>query len=115
MVNIDTKYFDFLYISILNSPVEYKGKKWKLDTIIVIKTQELGRFLLGEPESMNFTVPIPDLKIIDIKEMRKKILELTSNQAQQLGINKSTIHYLRKNALNSKKFKVYKKILNRIS
>ena len=35
-----------------NAGVRYKGKTWKWDTIILNKTQELARFLLGKAEAL---------------------------------------------------------------
>ncbi len=75
-----------------------KGKHWKWDTIIQKKTEELGRFLLGKTESLDFCEPVPKIVRSDSLEMRKRILELSQKQAKELGISKSTLNYLRKNA-----------------
>jgi len=46
--------------------------------------------------------------------MCKRILELTQKQAQEHGINKSTLNYLRKNAKENKSFRVYEKVAAKI-
>ena len=38
----------------------------------------------------------------------------TIGKARELGINKSTLHYLRKNTRNEKSFKVYHKIARKL-
>ena len=97
-----------------NSRVKYKGKTWKWDTIILNKTQELGRFLLRKSESLDFVEPAPSLVRSDSQELRKRILELTQSQARELSISKSTLHSLRKHARNPEPFKIYGKIANRL-
>ena len=87
-----------------NSGVRYKGKHWKWDTVILKKTEELGRYLLGKSESLDFTEPVPRIVRSDSLEMRKRILELNHKQAKKIGISKSTLNYLRKNARENKSF-----------
>jgi len=65
-----------------NSGVRYKGKSWKWDTIILKKTEEIGRFLLGKTGSVNFIEPVPKIIRSDSLEMRKRILELTRGSSR---------------------------------
>jgi len=97
-----------------NSPTQYKGKMWQWDTIILSKTEELGRFLIGKSHSLDFTEPKPSLMRIDNLKFRKQILELSQKQARELGIGKSTLHYLRENARDNHSFKVYGKVLPKL-
>jgi CRISPR-associated protein Cas1 len=97
-----------------NSPIQYKGKMWQWDTIILNKVQELSRFLLGRSKFVDFTEPAPSLIRSDSLEFRNRILELTQKQAQELGISKSTLHHLRKNANGDKSFRVYQKVACRL-
>jgi hypothetical protein len=48
-----------------------------------------------------------DQELIDDRETRERILAITSSHAKQLGIRKSTLHYLRKKAQNEESFIVY--------
>jgi len=98
-----------------NVGVQYKGKAWKWDTIILNKTQELARFLLRKSESLDFSEPSPNLERSDTQELRNRILELTQSEARELGIGKSTLHYLRKHARHDKPFKVYKPVLEKLN
>jgi len=95
-----------------NSGVKYKGKTWKWDTVILNKTQELARFLLGKSGSLDFIEPAPGLVRSDSRELRKRILELSMKEARELGISKSTLHDLRKRARDERPFKVYWKTEN---
>jgi hypothetical protein len=45
----------------------------------------------------------------DDPELRERILALTSSHAKQLGIGKSTLHYLRQKASGQTPFNVYAK------
>ncbi len=98
-----------------NSGVRYKGKHWKWDTVIQKKTEELGRFLLGKTESLDFSVPVPKIVRSDSLEMRKRILELTQKQAKELGISRSTLQHLKKKVKEDKPFKVYQKVTAKIN
>jgi CRISPR-associated protein Cas1 len=93
-----------------NSGAQYKGKCRLWDTIILSKTEELGRFLTGRSDSMDFTEPSPDLTRTDTKEIREHILELTHEQAKSLGIGRGTLHYLRRKAGDEKSFRIYRKV-----
>jgi len=92
-----------------NSGVKYRGKTWKWDTVILNKTQELARFLLDKSKQIDFTEPHPTLQRTDTQDLRKRILELTQKEAQGVGIGKSTLHYLRRNARSDRLFKTYRK------
>ena len=98
-----------------NSGVKYKGKTWKWDTIVLSKTQELARFLVGKSGSLDFIDPAPILVRSDSREFRKRILDSPAKEAMKLGISKSTFHYLHRHARNERPFKVYEKVAAPIS
>nr|MDO8135066.1 CRISPR-associated endonuclease Cas1 [Candidatus Njordarchaeum guaymaensis] len=97
-----------------NSGVKYKGKTWKWDTVILNKTQELARFLVGKSSSIDFMEPTPSLVRHDAQAIRKRILELSMKEARELGISKSTLHGLRKHGRSDRSFKVYQKVVDRL-
>jgi len=97
-----------------NSGIRHNGQTCKWDTVILRKTQELARFLTGKSRELDFNEPHPKLKRIDNRDMRQRILELNHKEAKKLGIEKSTLHYLRKHAQNEKPFKTYKKVTKRL-
>jgi hypothetical protein len=95
--------------------VRYKGHAYKWDTVIEQKVNELGRCLAMKASALDFADPAPKLERHDHMVLRAKILGLTSSEAQQLGIGKSTLHYLRKNAQNSRSFKAYHKVKEKLA
>jgi len=97
-----------------NSGVKYKGKVWNWDSLIQVKTQELASFLLAKSGTIGLVEPVPDLMRSDSREMRERILKLTQREAQGLGIGRSTLHYLHKNATDEHQFKVYAKVRKRL-
>jgi CRISPR-associated protein Cas1 len=97
-----------------NLDVEYKGKTWKWDTIILNKTQELARFLAGKASSIDFLKPTPCLRRTDSIELRKRILSLSTEEARELEIGKSTLHYLRKRARSARAFTVYRTVSQKL-
>jgi CRISPR-associated protein Cas1 len=94
--------------------VQYKGKTWKWDTIIPNKCQELARFLLGKSESLDFLKPSPSLQRDDTIKVRDRILSLSTEEARELDIGKSTLHYLRRHARNPRPFTVYKPVFQKL-
>ena len=97
-----------------NSGVNYRGRMLKWDTVIEQKTLELGRFLTGKSPSIDFSDPVPSLERIDSKAMREKILSLTQSEASDLGIGKSTLHYLREKARERSSFKLYENVKRKL-
>jgi CRISPR-associated protein Cas1 len=94
-----------------NSGVMYKGHALKWDTVIEQKASELGRYLLGRADRLDFfSEPASRLVTVDSWELRKRILSLSHSEARRLGIRKSTLHYLRKKARGDRSFSVYKNV-----
>jgi len=98
-----------------NSGVTYRGKTWKWDTVILSKTRELARFLPDKSKEIDFIEPRPSLQRSDTMEIRKRILELTQSEAEELGIGKSTLHYLRRNARDNHSFRTRSKISRKLT
>ncbi len=65
-------------------------------------------------ESLDFCEPSPKILRSDSLEMRKRILELSQKQANEIGISKSTLSYLRNNVRENKTFRVYEKAAARL-
>jgi len=97
-----------------NSGVRYNGRAYKWDTVIEQKTTELGRYLVGGSSSLDFSDPFPKLALTDERNVRRRILRLSQSEAKELGIGKSTLHYLRKNARNVRPLKISNKVNERL-
>jgi CRISPR-associated protein Cas1 len=98
-----------------NSGVVYGDKRLTWDTLILRKSQEVARYLLGKATIFELTSPRPVMERSDTRELRQKILALSQSEAYKLGIGKSTLHYLRKKASDStRSFRVYRKVQKRL-
>jgi len=97
-----------------NSGVSYNSHVLKWDTVIEQKTMELSRYLTGKSNLPDLSDPKPELDRTDSLELRKRILSLSVSEAKELGIGKSTLHYLRKKARNEHSFMVYEKALTKV-
>jgi len=94
-------------------PVKLEGAlKW--DMVIEQKTVELGRYLAGRTDRLDFSEPPSKLATVDSWELRKRILSLSQSEARRLGIRKSTLHYLRKKARGDRSFSVYKNVRKKL-
>lgn len=93
-----------------NSGVRYKGRTLKWATIIEMKAVELGRYLAGRSNEINFSQPHLELKRTDSLESRRRILSLSQAHARKLGIGKGTLHYLRGSARDASHFEIYHKV-----
>lgn len=97
-----------------NSGVRYKGRGLKWDTVIEEKTVELGRYLTGRGDRLDFSEPLPELDSVGNRELREVILAMSPAVARRRRIGKSTLHYLRKNAESRRSFRIYRKVLSRL-
>ena len=69
-----------------NTGVEYKGKPWKWDTIIVNKTQDLARFLVGKSEFTNLIQPAPHIERKASQYPLTRTVDLSLKETCKLGI-----------------------------
>jgi CRISPR-associated protein Cas1 len=97
-----------------NSGARYKGRGFKWDTVIEQKASELGRYLSGRTGRLDFSEPSPNLHREDDQGLRRRILDLSQSEAVRLGIGKSTLHYLRKNAKSNDSLKMYQKVRDKL-
>ena len=97
-----------------NSAVSYKGRALKWDTVVEQKTVELGRYLAGRTSQLNFSDPSPNLAGTDDRELRRRILSLSQPDPRRLGIGRSTLHYLRKNAKSNDSLRTYQKVSDKL-
>jgi CRISPR-associated protein Cas1 len=97
-----------------NSGVRYNGRSLKWDTVIEQKAIELGRYLAGRTGRLDLSEPSLSLRGIDHQGIRKRILSLTQQEASRLGIGRSTLHYLRKNARGNDSLLIYEKVRKRL-
>jgi CRISPR-associated protein Cas1 len=95
--------------------VHYKAKTMRWDTVIREKAAELGRYLTKVSDELDFSEPSPVFERTDSKAMRERILSLTQSEASELGIGKSTLHYLREKAREPGYLGLYERVRLKLS
>jgi len=96
-----------------NCGICYRGHELKWDTVIEQKANELARSLVRK-STLDFAEPSPKLPGHDDRELRERILTLTESEAMKLGIQKTTLHYLRLRASDPRPFKIYQHVRTRL-
>lgn len=79
------------------------------------KSERTWVFMLGRSREIDFTEPYPSLERSDNLNVRKRILSLTQEDADRLGVGKSTLHHLRKHARRERSFRISGKIKEKIA
>ena len=69
---------------------------------------------MEKKKELEFNITKMKLNRNDDVKLRKKILKMSQEERQKLGINKSTIWHIKKNVFEGKIPRIYKKILTRI-
>jgi CRISPR-associated protein Cas1 len=97
-----------------NLGVRHNRRTLRWDTVVEQKAVELGRYLVGRTGKLNFLDPSPNLIRTDEGELRRRILNLSQSEAEKLGIGRSTLHYLRKNAKSTDSLRTFQKVRDRL-
>ena len=98
-----------------NARYNYKnGKSYSYQIILQDNLQQLANFTVDKKKEFDFIIPKMNLNRNDNVELREKILNMTQDERKELGINKSTLWYIKKNLSEGKDSKIYEKILLKI-
>jgi len=98
-----------------NARYNYKnGKNYSYQIILQDNLQQLANFIVDKKKEFDFVFPKMRLNRNDDLDLRAKILSMTPRARKQLGINKSTLWYIKRNLSEGKTPKIYKKILTKI-
>ena len=90
------------------------GKNYYYSVILEDNVKNLANHIVGKIKDFKFIIPKIQLQRNDVIKLREKIESMTPEQRKQLGINKSTLWYLKKNLKDNKSFKIYEKVLTKI-
>jgi len=91
-----------------NAKSNYKNdKNYSYQVMLQDNLQQLSNFLVDKKEEFDFVIPKMKLNKNDNVELRERILNMTSNERKELGINKSTLWNIQKNLSEGKKFPDY--------
>jgi len=74
----------------------------------------LAQYIADKKKTIEFVVPFIEINRDDDLLIREKILSMSPEERKRLGINKSTLWYLKKNVMSKDKIKIYDKILDKI-
>ena len=98
-----------------NVRCNYKNNKlYSYQIILQDNLQQLSNFIVDKEKEFDFDIPKIKLNRNDDVELREKILKMTTIERKRLGINKSTLWYIKKNLSEGKTPKIYEKILLKI-
>jgi hypothetical protein len=97
-----------------NAGIRYGNRLLKWDTVIEQKAAEIGRYLTDRSSNLDISEPSPKLNRTDDRELRRRILSLSQPDARKLGIGKSTLHHLHKEARGDHPFTIYAKVRGRL-
>ena len=98
-----------------NAKYNYKNdKNYSYQIILQDNLQQLANFIVDKKKESDFVIPKIKLDRNDNLELREKILSMTSDERKQLGINKSTLWYIKKNLSEGNTSRIYEKVLTKI-
>ena len=86
-----------------NARYNYKnGKNYPYQIILQDNLQQLSNFIVDKKKEFDFVIPKMKLNKNDDLGLRERILSMTPNERKRLGINKSTLWYIKKNLSEGK-------------
>jgi len=97
-----------------NHKVSYKKKHFAYQNILYDNIHQLAHYISGKKKELSFVVPHIEINRDDTVLLKEKILSMTPAERKRLGINKSTLWYLKKNIQSKDKVKIYDKILEKL-
>lgn len=97
-----------------NHKVPFRGKNYSYDHVLLYKAQEFANYISDKNNKLDLRIPELKISDDDTLELKKKIMKMTPDQRKRLGINKSTIWYMKKNIVDEKNIKIYDKILSKL-
>ncbi|TAK25114.1 MAG: CRISPR-associated endonuclease Cas1 [Nitrosarchaeum sp.] len=95
--------------------VPYKGKNYYYDVILSDNISKLSLFISEKNKNIIFDIPNLYFKRKDYLSIKEKILKMTPENRKKLGINKSTLFYMKKNIQEGKNIKIYDKIIKKLN
>jgi CRISPR-associated protein Cas1 len=97
-----------------NQKAPHREKNYTYQNILHDSIQYLAHYISERKRNIEFAIPKFEIIRDDTASLREKILSMTPEGRKRLGINKSTLWYMRKNLKSGDKIKVYKKILEKL-
>jgi len=98
-----------------NCKVPYKGKNYYYQNILFDNIRSFSHYIMDKKKTFDFDIPKFEIQRNDTELLRKKILTMTPDQRKRLGINKSTLWYMKKNISDGKTRKIYSKVSSKLN
>ena len=81
-----------------NQRYEFRNKQYALENIMFENIRELSKYITGNSENLEFSIPYIEIKRNDNSQIRDKIMSIDPEKRKELKINKSTLwHQQKKN------------------
>ena len=97
-----------------NLKVSYGKKYFAYQNVLYNNISKLAQFIAEKKKTLEIRVPPIKINRDDNLELRNKILSMSPEERKRLGINKSTLWYMKKNVKSKDKIKIYDKILEKL-
>ncbi len=97
-----------------NKKVPYKRKNFQYHNILYDNLSKLAFFISEKNKKLDFEVPNITIQRNDFLFLKEKIMKMTPEERKKLGINKSTLWYMKKNLAGGKNIKIYDKTFSKI-
>jgi CRISPR-associated protein Cas1 len=97
-----------------NSKVPYKKRNFAYQNILYDNISQLAQYVSNKKKTIEFVVPHVTINRNDDLLIREKILSMSPDERRKLGINKSTLWYMKKNFADSQTRKIYSKIVEKL-
>lgn len=94
-----------------NYKVPYKKRNFAYQNILYDNISQLAQYVSNRKKTIEFVVPHITINRNDDLQIREKILSMSPDERRKLGINKSTLWYVKRNISDGKSVKIYDKIL----
>ena len=97
-----------------NSKTRYKTQNSTYANIFLDNVQYLSYYIIGRQKDVQFNIPKYQIQRNDDVKIREMIMGITPEKRRELGINRSTLWYIKKNIREGKKIEVYEKVMTKI-
>ena len=97
-----------------NRKAPYKGKNYTYQNILYDNVQQLANFVSDKRKDIEFVIPKLEINRKDTISLKEKILSMSPKDRKRLGINKSTLWYMKNNIEKGKRIKLYRKTSEKI-
>jgi CRISPR-associated protein Cas1 len=98
-----------------NGKVPYKKKHFAYQNILYDNISQLAQYISNKKKTIEFVVPHVEIDRNDNLLLREKILSMSPEERRKLGINKSTLWYMKKNISDGKTRKIYSKVSSKLN